>query len=217
MHTIQVHTGAEGKALIGRASRVAHAEAPSEHAREIRRRRGAPAHAQYASVAARAPAWGREGPAAAPLSGMKGWGSTAPSSSLQRHGMPAGPGPAPAPRGGAAPAQPVRSGLGPDPRHSPRRRLRPRHRIARKEAGRAALLAPLAPRDRYRSPRPAVSGRRACGDPRARPDRPSSRGCGCPPRGLLRPRPPGPLLGAEVLPSCTGLRTEPCPTSSELD
>lgn len=150
-----------------------------------------PAHAQYASVAAWAPARGREVPAAPPLSGMKGWGLAAPSSPLQRHGMPAEPGPAPAPCGGAAPAYPVCSGLGPDPRHSPRRRLRPRHRIARKEAGRAAVLVPPAPSDRYRCPCPAVPGRQACGDPRARPDRPSPRGCGCLPRGLLSPRPLG--------------------------
>ena len=150
-------------------------------------------------------------PAAPPLSGMKGWGLAALSSLLQRHGMPAEPGPAPAPCGGAAPAYPVCSGLGPDPRHSPRRRLRPRHRIARKEAGRAAVLVPPAPRDRYRCPCPAVPGRQACGDPRGRPDRPSPRVCGCLPRGLLSPRPLGWPLGAKCLPSCTGLREELCP------
>ena len=43
-----------------------------------------PAHAQYASVAAWAPARGREVPAALPLSGMKGWGLAALSSLLQQ-------------------------------------------------------------------------------------------------------------------------------------
>ncbi|XP_068414704.1 magnesium transporter MRS2 homolog, mitochondrial isoform X3 [Eschrichtius robustus] len=76
---------------------------------------------------------------------MKGWGLAAASSSLQRHGMPAEVGPAPAPRGEVAPAHPVRSGLGLDPRDSLRCRLRPRCPTARKEVGRAAVRAPPAP------------------------------------------------------------------------
>lgn len=45
---------------------------------------------------------------------MTGWGVAAASASFQRHGMPAEPAPVPAVRGGAAPAQPVCSGLRPN-------------------------------------------------------------------------------------------------------
>uniref|UniRef100_A0A8C0K893 Uncharacterized protein n=1 Tax=Canis lupus dingo TaxID=286419 RepID=A0A8C0K893_CANLU len=56
---------------------------------------------------------------------MKGWGVAA-LSSLQRHGMPAEPQPAPAQRRGAASPHAVCSGPGPDPRGASRVRLRPR-------------------------------------------------------------------------------------------
>lgn len=132
---------------------------------------------------------------AAPLpSGMKGWGLAAASSSFQRHGMPAEPGPAPAPRGEVAPAHPVLSGLGLDPRDSPRCRLRPCCPTARKEVGRAAVRAPPAPHGRYYPLRPAAPGRRTCSDPGVptRPPEPTW-------LWLLRPRSPGPPLGARLL------------------
>lgn len=95
---------------------------------------------------------GRGALVAPPVAGMKAWGIAAASSSLQRHGMPAEPAPAPAPRGGAAPAHSMCSGLGPDPRDSA---CGPRSRTPRREPGRAAVHAPPAPRGRYcRSPPP---------------------------------------------------------------
>lgn len=151
-------------------------------------------------------------PAALPLSGMKGWGFAAPSSSPSAAGMPAEPGPAPAPRVRGLPWRTLCAlalGLTPGTRpvvaygrvtELPGRR-RPR-----------CCAGPAVPSRAGRSPRPAASTPGLRCDPGPDPD------CPMPSRlWLPRLRSPIVLPGLQVRPRAEAallrrhLRAEPAP------